>query len=108
MLRVAAVRGVGEVAQPRAADEGAAARQRGDQPRELLPEAEAAQVQPQARCQTLHVHAAVDKIFSKTYTGCLKKMSFSGKTAIITFKLIQNAKVGGVLENSGYLLHHGH
>ena len=38
-------------------------------------------------------------------TGCLKKMSFSGKTAITTFKLIQNAKV---LENSGYLLQHGH
>ena len=37
-----------------------------------------------------------------------KKMSFSGKTAITTFKLIQNAKVGGVLENSGYMLHHGH
>ena len=41
-------------------------------------------------------------------TGCPKKMSFSGKTAITTFKLIQNAKVGGVLESSGYLLHHGH
>ena len=40
--------------------------------------------------------------------GVPKKMSFSGKTAITTFKLIQNAKVGGVLENSGYLLHHGH
>ena len=37
-----------------------------------------------------------------------KKMSFCGKTAITTFKLIQNAKVGGVLENSGDLLHHGH
>ena len=37
-----------------------------------------------------------------------KKMSFSGKTAITTFKLIQNAKVGGVLENSGYLLPDGH
>ena len=34
-------------------------------------------------------------------------MVFSGKTAITTFKLIQNAKVGGVLESSGYLLHHG-
>ena len=41
-------------------------------------------------------------------TGSPKKMSFSGKTAITTFKLLQNAKVGGVLENSGYLLHHGH
>ena len=37
-----------------------------------------------------------------------KKMSFSGKTAITTFKLIQNAKVGGVLENSEYLLQCGH
>ena len=37
-----------------------------------------------------------------------KKMSFSGKTAITTFKLIQNAKFGGVLENSGYLLQNGH
>ena len=29
-------------------------------------------------------------------------MVFCGKTAITTFKLIQNAKNGGVLENSGY------
>ena len=35
-------------------------------------------------------------------------MVFSGKTAITTFKLIQNAKVGGVLKNSGYLLQNGH
>ena len=35
-------------------------------------------------------------------------MVFCGKTAITTFKLIQNAKSGGVLENSGYLLHYGH
>ena len=35
-------------------------------------------------------------------TGCLKKMSFSGKTALTAFKLIQNAKGLGVLENSGY------
>ena len=35
-------------------------------------------------------------------------MSFSGKTAITTFKLIQIAKVGGVSENSGYLLPDGH
>ena len=41
-------------------------------------------------------------------TGCPKKMSFSEKTVITTFKLIQNAKVGGVSENSGYLLPHGH
>ena len=40
--------------------------------------------------------------------GVPKKMSFSGKTAITTFKLIQNAKVGGVLESSGYLLFNGH
>ena len=37
-----------------------------------------------------------------------KKMSFLGKTAITTFKLIQNAKGGGVLENSWYLLPDGH
>ena len=46
--------------------------------------------------------------FNTICTGCLKKMSFCGKTAITTFKLIKNAKVGGVLENSGYLLPHGH
>ena len=40
--------------------------------------------------------------------GVSKKMSFSGKTAITTFKLIQNANVGGVLENSGNLLYYGH
>ena len=37
-----------------------------------------------------------------------KKMSFLGKIAITTLKLIQNANVGGVLENSGYLLPHRH
>ena len=37
-----------------------------------------------------------------------KKMGFSGKIAITTLKHIQNANVGGVLENSGYLLHYGH
>ena len=37
-----------------------------------------------------------------------KKMVFCGKTAITSFKLIQNAKSGGVLENSGYLLRYGH
>ena len=42
------------------------------------------------------------------HTECPKKMVFSGKTAITTYKLIQNAKAGGVLENSGYLLHYGH
>ena len=40
--------------------------------------------------------------------GVPKKMSFLGKTAVTTFKIIQNAKVGGVLENSGYLLPDGH
>ena len=40
--------------------------------------------------------------------GVPKKMSFLGKTAITTFKIIQNAKAGGVLENSGYLLDYGH
>ena len=40
--------------------------------------------------------------------GVPKKMSFLGKIAITTFKLIQNAKGGGVLENSGYLLPDGH
>ena len=40
--------------------------------------------------------------------GVSKKMVFCGKTAITSFKLIQNAKSGGVLENSGYLLHYGH
>ena len=37
-----------------------------------------------------------------------KKMSFLGKIAITTLKLIPNANVGGVLENSGYLLPNGH
>ena len=37
-----------------------------------------------------------------------KKMSFLGKIAITALKLIQNIKVGGVLENSGYLLPDGH
>ena len=40
--------------------------------------------------------------------GVSKKMSFLGKIAITTLKLIQNANVGGVLENSGYLLPDGH
>ena len=40
--------------------------------------------------------------------GVPKKMSFLGKMAIYTFKLIQSANVGGVLENSGNLLHYGH
>ena len=35
-------------------------------------------------------------------------MVFSGKMAIAAFKLIQNAKNGGVLQNSGYLLQNGH
>ena len=40
--------------------------------------------------------------------GVSKKMSFLGKIAITTLKLIQNAKYWGVLENSGYLLPDGH
>ena len=43
-----------------------------------------------------------------TYRVSKKKMSFLGKIAITTLKLIQNAKVGGVSENSGYLLSNGH
>merc|ERR1712218_51807 len=43
-------------------------------------------------------------VFSRIYRVSQKKMSFLGKIAITTLKLIQNAKVGGVLENSGYLL----
>ena len=35
--------------------------------------------------------------------GVPKKMVFSGKMAITTFKLMQIAKVSGVLENSAYL-----
>ena len=45
---------------------------------------------------------------SNKYRVSQKKMSFLGKIAITTLKLIQNANVGGVLENSGYLLPHGH
>ena len=37
-------------------------------------------------------------------TGYLKKCPFFGKIAIIILKLIQNAKVGGVLKNFGYML----
>ena len=37
-----------------------------------------------------------------------KKRVFCEKRAITTSKLIQNPKVGGVLENSGWLLHYGH
>ena len=36
-------------------------------------------------------------------TGCPQKMLLSDKIAITTLKLIQNAKVWGVLEQSGYL-----
>ena len=45
-----------------------------------------------------------DSIITPALQGVPKKMSFLGKTAITTFKIIQNAKAGGVLENSGYLL----
>ena len=37
-------------------------------------------------------------------TGYLKKCPFFGKIAITILKLIQNAKVGGVLKNFGYML----
>ena len=40
--------------------------------------------------------------------GVPKKMSFLGKTAITTFKNHPKCKAGGVSENSGYLLPHGH
>ena len=46
--------------------------------------------------------------FIEISAGCLKKMLFLGKIAITTLKLIQNANVGGILENSGYLLPDGH
>ena len=42
------------------------------------------------------------------YTIYYRVSQKNGKTAMTTFKLIQIAKVGGVLENSGYLLQHGH
>ena len=48
------------------------------------------------------------KIYKKNIQSVPKKMSFLGKIATTTFKLIQNAKAGGVLENSGYLLQNGH
>ena len=35
-------------------------------------------------------------------------MLFSGKMALTSFKLIRKEHVGGVLENSGYLLQDGH
>jgi len=44
---------------------------------------------------------------STTVQGVPKKVSFGGKAAIAAFRLIRGAGVGGVLENSGYLLHHG-
>ena len=37
-------------------------------------------------------------------TGNLKMSFFLGKIAITILKLIQNAKVGGVLKNFGYML----
>ena len=58
---------------------------------------------------TFNQEKALVGAFSKDYVQSVpKKMSFSGKTAITAFKLIQDARVGGVLENSGYLLQHGH
>ena len=64
------------------------------------------QIKSQARLQKDTETTSLDKM--ELLQGVPKKMLFSGKTAITTFKLIQNAKVGDVLENSGYLLHHGH
>ena len=54
---------------------------------------------------------AKHKVLGRIYTYLQrvpKKMSFLEKIAITTLKLIQNANVGGVLENSGYLLPDGH
>ena len=45
---------------------------------------------------------------SQYQQGFPKKIVFSGKMAITTFKLTQNSKAGGVLENSEYLLPDGH
>jgi len=58
--------------------------------------------------RTLTIELSIFDSSGHLLQGVPKKMSFSGKTAITTFKLIQNAKVGGVLESSGYLLQHGH
>ena len=49
-------------------------------------------------------HRNMSRYLLSNIQGVPKKMSFLGKTAITTFKIIQNAKAGGVLENSGYLL----
>ena len=57
------------------------------------------------------VSGAIVKIcfyLSKYLQGVSKKMSFLGKIAINTLKLIKNANDRGVLENSGNLLPHGH
>ena len=56
----------------------------------------------------VYLFGTLGALVRKYLQGVPKKMLFSGKTAITTFKLIQNAKVGGVLENSGYLLPNGH
>ena len=57
-------------------------------------------------CKYLYLDISI--YLSRYVQGVSKKMSFLGKIAITTLKLIQNANVGGVLENSGYLLPHGH
>ena len=60
-------------------------------------------------CGYYYAHASAwDGLQLYYSTGCPKKMGFSGKIAITTLKHIQNANVGGVLENSGNLLHYGY
>ena len=71
------------------------------------PGTEAGTQRPQAglQAQTRQIQAPRQVQVRLEYIqGVPKKMSFLGKTAITTFKIIQNAKAGGVLENSGYLL----
>ena len=61
------------------------------------------------QCSGTHEHIKLVKSISyRKIQSVPKKMSFLGKIAITTFKLIQNAKAGGVLENSEYLLPDGH
>ena len=57
----------------------------------------------------LQQRSTVFPVLATVYVqGVPKKMSFSRKIAITTLKLIQKANVGGVLENSGYLLPNEH
>ena len=41
-------------------------------------------------------------------TGWTEKRGIKRKMALTSFKLIRKGHVGGVLENSGYLLQNGH